>query len=97
MSLALGEEQAAPAREGNMLVLTRKAGEGIIIGDDIRITVVEMKGGGVRIGIDAPREMKVHRQEVYDRIKEENQEATQWNIADLDQLSSILDAGKGKR
>ncbi len=79
-----------------MLVLTRKAGEGIIIGDDIRITVVEMKGGGVRIGIDAPRELKVHRQEVYDRIKEENQEATHWNIADLDQLSSILDAGKGK-
>ncbi|NCP04553.1 MAG: carbon storage regulator CsrA, partial [Deltaproteobacteria bacterium] len=73
-----------------MLVLTRKTGEGIIIGDDIRITVVELKGGGVRIGIDAPREMKVHRQEVYERIKQENKEATQWDFADLNTVSSIL-------
>ena len=80
-----------------MLVLTRKAGEGIIIGDDIKITVVEMKGGGVRIGIDAPKEMKVHRQEVYDRIKQENKEAMQWNIADLNELSSILGSGEDKQ
>ncbi|WP_321366959.1 carbon storage regulator CsrA [uncultured Desulfuromusa sp.] len=79
-----------------MLVLTRKTGEGIIIGDDIRITVVELKGGGVRIGIDAPREMKVHRQEVFDKIKQENKEATQWDIADLNELSNILDAGRRK-
>ncbi|MBN1958820.1 MAG: carbon storage regulator CsrA [Desulfuromonadales bacterium] len=79
-----------------MLVLTRKAGEGIIIGDDIKITIVELKGGGVRIGIDAPREMKVHRQEVFDKIKQENKEATQWDIADLNELSSILDAGRKK-
>ncbi|MCF6265847.1 MAG: carbon storage regulator CsrA [Desulfuromusa sp.] len=79
-----------------MLVLTRKIGEGIIIGDDIKITVVELKGGGVRIGIDAPREMKVHRQEVFDKIKQENKEATQWDIADLNELSTILDAGRKK-
>ncbi len=79
-----------------MLVLTRKTGEGIIIGDDIKITVVELKGGGVRIGIDAPREMKIHRQEVFDRIKQENKEATQWDIADLNELSTILDAGRKK-
>ncbi len=79
-----------------MLVLTRKTGEGIIIGDDIRITIVELKGGGVRIGIDAPKEMKVHRQEVFDRIKQENKEATQWDIADLNKLSSILEAGRKK-
>jgi len=80
-----------------MLVLTRKAGEGIIIGDDIKITVVELKGGGVRIGIDAPREMKIHRQEVFDRIKQENKEATQWDIADLSELSStMLNAGRKK-
>jgi carbon storage regulator len=79
-----------------MLVLTRKAGEGIIIGDDIKITVVELKGGGVRIGIDAPRAMKVHRQEVFERIKQENMEAAQWDIADLNELSSILDAGRKK-
>ena len=79
-----------------MLVLTRKEGEGIIIGDDIKITVVEMKGGGVRIGIDAPRELKVHRQEVFDKIEQENKEAAQWDIADLKELSSILDAGRKK-
>ena len=79
-----------------MLVLTRKIGEGIIIGDDIKITVVELKGGGVRIGIDAPREMKIHRQEVFDRIKQENKEATQWDIADLNELSTILDTGRKK-
>lgn len=77
-----------------MLVLTRKQGEGILIGDDIRITVVELKGGGVRLGISAPRETKVHRQEVFDRIKQENQEATQWNIADLDSLGGLLKGEK---
>ena len=79
-----------------MLVLTRKAGEGIIIGDNIKITIVELKSGGVRIGIDAPRDIKVHRQEVFDRIKQENKEATQWDIADLNELSSLLDVGRNK-
>ncbi len=80
-----------------MLVLTRKAGEGIIIGDDIKITVIEVKGGGIRIGIEAPREKKIYRQEVYQRICQENQEATQWNIADLDMLSvKIVPKGESK-
>jgi carbon storage regulator len=79
-----------------VLVLTRKVGEGIIIGDDIKITIVELKGGGVRVGIDAPRDMKIHRQEVFDRIKQENKEATQWDIADLDELSSLLSTGRKK-
>ena len=79
-----------------MLVLTRKAGEGIIIGDDIKITIIELKGGGVRVGIDAPREMKVHRQEVFDKIKQENKEATQWDIADLNELSSMLKSGRNQ-
>jgi len=79
-----------------MLVLTRKAGEGIIIGDDVKITIIEVKGGGIRIGIDAPRHMKVHRQEVYDKIKQENQEATQWDIADLSALSDMMSPGRKK-
>jgi len=77
-----------------MLVLTRKAGEGIIIGDDVKITIIEVKGGGIRIGIDAPRDMKVHRQEVYDKIKQENQEATQWDMADLGALSAMMSSGR---
>ncbi len=77
-----------------MLVLTRKTGEGIIIGDDIKITVVELKGGGVRIGIDAPREIKVHRMEVFEQIRQENREATKWEIADLSELSNMMDQGR---
>lgn len=73
-----------------MLILTRKPGEGILIGDDICITVVEIKGGGIRIGIDAPADKKIYRQEVYDRVCQENREATQWTIADLNALSGSL-------
>lgn len=73
-----------------MLVLTRKAGEGIVIGDDVTIKVIEMKSGAIRIGIDAPRNKKIYRQEVYDKISLENREATNWNIDDLDKLSENL-------
>jgi carbon storage regulator len=50
-----------------MLVLTRKVGENIIIGDNIRVTIVSIDGGKVRIGIDAPRDVTVDRQEVHER------------------------------
>jgi len=77
-----------------MLVLTRKAGEGIFIGDDVTIKIIEMKGGAVRIGIDAPKGKKIYRQEVYDRITEENIMATQWDMDVLDSLSTNLSTGK---
>ncbi len=80
-----------------MLVLTRKAGEGIAIGDDITIKVIEMKGGSIRIGIDAPQNKKIYRQEVYDRICQENKAALQWDINDLDTLSVNLSTGKKKK
>ena len=51
-----------------MLVLSRKKGESIVINNDIRITVVEVRGDKVRIGIDAPKDIPVHRQEVYETI-----------------------------
>ncbi len=73
-----------------MLVLTRKPGEGFVIGDDITIKIVEMKGGGVRIGIEAPQDKKIYRQEIYDRITMENQAAAQWNMTDLNTLSDNL-------
>ena len=58
-----------------MLVLTRKLGESIAIDDHIKIIVVQIKGKQVRLGIQAPKETKIHREEVYDAIKTQNQEA----------------------
>ena len=80
-----------------MLVLTRKKGEGIIIGDDIKITIIELKGGSVRIGIDAPLEKKVHRQEIFDRIAAENLDAANWDMTDLDILSDTIDITNKKK
>jgi carbon storage regulator len=91
-----GTQSKAVNTESNMLVLTRKIGEGIVIGDDVKITIVEMKGGSVRIGIDAPRDKKIYRQEVFDRIAEENRDAANWNMVDLDSLSDNLTVNKGK-
>ncbi len=57
-----------------MLILSRKLGETIVIGDDIRVTVLGIKHGVVRIGIAAPKDVPVHRQSVYDKIKEESKD-----------------------
>lgn len=61
--------------EGTMLLLTRKLGENIRIGDDVKITIVEVKGNHVKLGIDAPPSVKVHREEIYERIQQENRRA----------------------
>jgi carbon storage regulator len=58
-----------------MLVLTRKLGENIRIGDSVKITVLEVRSGQVKLGIEAPPEVKVHREEIYARIQEENKRA----------------------
>jgi len=60
-----------------MLLLTRKLGENIRIGDDVKITIVEVKGNHVKLGIDAPPSVKVHREEIYERIQQENRRAQQ--------------------
>ena len=57
-----------------MLILTRRVGETVRIGDDVSITVLGVKGNQVRIGIDAPREVAVHREEIYQRILNEENE-----------------------
>lgn len=55
-----------------MLVLTRKSGERLRIGHDITITIIEITSGQVRLGIEAPRDVGVHREEIYERIRQEN-------------------------
>jgi carbon storage regulator len=54
-----------------MLILTRRIGETLVIGDEVNVTVLGIKGNQIRIGVDAPREVTVHREEIYQRIKQE--------------------------
>ena len=60
-----------------MLILSRKINEKIMIGDDISISIIEIRGDQVRIGVDAPKSVKVFRQEVFDAIRAENKAAVQ--------------------
>lgn len=74
-----------------MLVLTRKTGESIVIGNHVRVTVLEMQGRQIRLGIEAPSEIPVHRGEVYERIKNENELAAQAGADELTALTKALE------
>jgi carbon storage regulator len=66
-----------------MLVLSRQRDETIMIGDDVEVSIVDIRGDKVRLGINAPRHIAVHRKEVYDAIKRENQAAAQVQVDDV--------------
>ncbi|MBP2628679.1 MAG: carbon storage regulator CsrA [Firmicutes bacterium] len=73
-----------------MLALTRKPGERIVIGDNIVVTVVDIKGENIRLAIDAPREIKIYRGEIYDDIVVENkQAAVPLNMSEMDILKVL--------
>ena len=73
-----------------MLILTRKSGESITIGDDVKVTVVEIKGKQVRVGIEAPRSYIIHREEVYISIQEENRRAAKESPLSLKSLKNLI-------
>ena len=65
-----------------MLILTRRVGETLMIGDDVTVTALGVKGNQVRSGIDAPREVAVHREEIYERIKAEKEQDQSGNTVE---------------
>lgn len=69
-----------------MLVLTRKPGEALMIGDDIEITIVSVSGDQIKIGIDAPKHVDIHRKEIYIQIGDENKSAS----AGVENLAGLL-------
>lgn len=73
-----------------MLILTRKLGEKINIGDDITVKLIEIKGTQVKLGIEAPRHIEIHRHEVYERIREENLSSTDINGSDLSKAADLF-------
>lgn len=64
-----------------MLILTRRVGETLMIGDEVTVTVLGVKGNQVRIGVNAPKDVSVHREEIYERIKREQDEDTSKEVA----------------
>ena len=72
-----------------MLILTRKSGEGLYIGDDIRITVLEIRGKQIRLGIEAPTNVVVLREEIYQRIQEENLQAAGARDIDVKEIAQL--------
>jgi carbon storage regulator len=73
-----------------LLILTRKVGESVAIGDDIQVSVVEIKGTQVKLGIRAPRDVTVHREEIYLKIQEENRRAAQVSTEALGTVEDLL-------
>ncbi len=81
-----------------MLVLSRKRDETIMIGDNIEISIVDIKGDTVRVGINAPRSVSVHRKEIFEAIKEENIATTKsQSIPKLEAIGGLADLLKKKK
>jgi carbon storage regulator len=73
-----------------MLILTRKLGEKINIGDDITVTLLEIKGAQVKLGIQAPKSIGIHRNEIYEKIREANLGSSNVSDSDLSKAAALL-------
>ena len=73
-----------------MLILARKEGEAIIVADDIRIQILETRAGQVKLGIEAPGHITIHREEIYQRIVEENKKAAMETPLDITSLDNVF-------
>jgi carbon storage regulator len=79
-----------------MLVLTRKVGEEIYIGDQICVKVIEISASRVRLGIDAPLSMRIYREEVLAKVKDENRFAAEWELSDFQRVVEHLPKNTGE-
>lgn len=72
-----------------MLILTRKSGEGIRIGDSITLKIIEIRGNQVRVGVEAPRNVSVHREEIYELIQTQNESAAEASPESAEILANL--------
>ncbi len=80
-----------------MLILTRKPGESLYIGDDIKVTLMEIKGNQVRVGVDAPPTVRIYREEIYLQILEENKSAAALSMDAPTDLGAVAKAWAGQK
>ncbi|MCK4403939.1 MAG: carbon storage regulator CsrA [candidate division Zixibacteria bacterium] len=79
-----------------MLILTRKLGESITIGDDIKITILGVRGRQVRLGIIAPQKVTIHREEIYFKIQEENKRAAESTVDEVSRIATMIKENQEK-
>ena len=94
--LGIAASTAAPRREDPVLVLTRRANQSIMIGHEIVVTVLEVRGDQVRLGIKAPRSIDVHREEIFAQLQQANRDAVSHD-ANVDDLPGLPQGAEDRR
>lgn len=79
-----------------MLILTRKLGEMIRIGDDVTVRVIEVRGGQIRLGVEAPSSVRIYREEIYKAIRQQNEQAAITGVTNLDEATHAWQSQRDK-